>query len=158
MKHYGGLDLSLVGTGVMILDEAGKIIHQELITTTPKQEIEERILDIEESVIDFFSGDKLAIAYVEGLAFGARGQAMLQLAGLHYYVRIALRLEGVNFKVIAPPTVKKFVTGKGNAKKELMLLRVYKKWGESFNDNNLCDAYSLARLALEENAHVEKAV
>jgi crossover junction endodeoxyribonuclease RuvC len=155
MKHYGGLDLSLVGTGVMILDEAGKIIHQELITTTPKQEIEERILHIEESVIDFFSGDKLSITYVEGLAFGARGQAMLQLAGLHFHIRIALRLEGINFKVIAPPTVKKFVTGKGNAKKELMLLRVYKKWGESFNDNNLCDAYSLARLALEENVHAD---
>jgi hypothetical protein len=31
-----------------------------------------------------------------------------------------------------------------------MLLKVFKKFGIEFDNNNLCDAYSLARLAVEE--------
>lgn len=147
MKHYAGLDLSLRGTGLIVLNEDGKIEHQKLLSTSPKQEVEERIIYIGEELYPYL--DQRDIVYVEGLAFGARGSSMLELAGLHYFIRISLRLENISYKIIAPPTVKKFVTGKGNAKKELMLLRVYKKWGVSFDDNNLCDAYSLARLALE---------
>ena len=159
MKHYAGLDLSLVGTGLIVINETGKIICQELISTTPKQEIEERLQSINDNIFEILNKlrEKLPnIIYVEGLAFGARGQSMLELAGLHYYIRMSLKLESVPYKIIAPSVVKKFVTGKGTAKKELMLLRVYKKWGVSFDDNNLCDAYSLARLALEENVHLEK--
>jgi hypothetical protein len=28
-----------------------------------------------------------------------------------------------------------------------MLKEVYKKWGEDFDDDNICDSYALARLA-----------
>jgi hypothetical protein len=31
-----------------------------------------------------------------------------------------------------------------------MLLHCFKKWGEEFENNNLCDAYCLARMALED--------
>lgn len=49
--------------------------------------------------------------------------------------------------VIAPSTLKKFVTGAGNSKgKNVMLLATYKKWGVEFSNDNLCDAYGLARL------------
>jgi len=30
------------------------------------------------------------------------------------------------------------------------LLKVFKKWGVEFSDSNLCDAYSLARMALDD--------
>jgi len=48
---------------------------------------------------------------------------------------------------IAPMTLKKFAAGKGNAKKQEMLLQIYKRWGAEFNDDNAADAYALARLA-----------
>lgn len=54
----------------------------------------------------------------------------------------------VCYPTIVPPTsLKKFVTGAGNAAKDNMLLGVYKKWDREFKDNNLADAYGLARLA-----------
>lgn len=48
---------------------------------------------------------------------------------------------------IAPTRLKKYVTGKGNSPKKVMLLNVYKKWDEEFTDDNLGDAYALARAA-----------
>jgi crossover junction endodeoxyribonuclease RuvC len=43
-------------------------------------------------------------------------------------------------------TLKKFAAGKGNAKKQEMLLQMYKRWGVEFNDDNAADSYALARL------------
>jgi Holliday junction resolvasome RuvABC endonuclease subunit len=48
---------------------------------------------------------------------------------------------------IPPMTLKKYATGKGNAKKQEMLLQMYKRWGVEFNNDNAADAYALARLA-----------
>ena len=56
----------------------------------------------------------------------------------------------LEFKIISPTTLKKFVTGKGNSGKDIMLLEVYKRWNVSFSNNNLADAYGLARMAYEE--------
>jgi len=50
---------------------------------------------------------------------------------------------------IPPMTLKKYATGKGNAKKQEMLLQIYKRWHIEFNDDNAADAYSLARLAAD---------
>ncbi|MFD6934593.1 hypothetical protein ACFWAP_00360 [Streptomyces goshikiensis] len=49
--------------------------------------------------------------------------------------------------VIAPTKLKKYTTGRGTAAKNEMLLGVYKKWGVDYSDDNLADAYSLARAA-----------
>lgn len=147
---YCGIDLSLTGTGIVLVDSTGDIIDKALFSTKPVMPIEVRIIDIAESILFFLKTyniiDKINI---EALAFGARGNVMLQLAALHYHVRIELYKRNFIYDVTSPTEVKKFVTGKGNAKKELMLLNVYKKWGISFDNNNLCDAYSLARLSLK---------
>ena len=47
---------------------------------------------------------------------------------------------------VPPMTLKKFASGKGNAKKQEMLLQIFKRWGMEFNDDNAADAYALARL------------
>jgi crossover junction endodeoxyribonuclease RuvC len=51
--------------------------------------------------------------------------------------------------LIVPPTsLKKFVTGRGNAKKNEMLLGVYKQWGVEFSDDNQADAFALEKFGL----------
>jgi Holliday junction resolvasome RuvABC endonuclease subunit len=53
---------------------------------------------------------------------------------------------------LAATTLKKFVTGSGAGKKEAMWLGAYKRWGIDQDvlgtDNNVLDAYCLARAAL----------
>lgn len=48
---------------------------------------------------------------------------------------------------IPPMTLKKYAAGKGTAKKQEMLMQIYKRWGIEFNDDNAADSYALARLA-----------
>lgn len=48
---------------------------------------------------------------------------------------------------IPPMTLKKYAAGKGNAKKQEMLMQMFKRWGVEFNDDNAADSYALARLA-----------
>jgi Holliday junction resolvasome RuvABC endonuclease subunit len=60
---------------------------------------------------------------------------------------------------IPPMTLKKYATGKGNAKKQEMLMQMYKRWNVEFNDDNAADSYALARLASGSHIDaIEKAV
>lgn len=149
--NFLGLDLSVANTGVVVINKHAEILHQDVIRTKPKTPIESRITIVYDSVLQVQEKYNPHFVYIEELAYGARGDAMLELAGVNYFVRTQFTWLAIVYKMIAPGTLKKFVTGKGTGKKELMLKEVYKKWGEDFDDNNVCDAYCLARMALEEN-------
>ena len=47
--------------------------------------------------------------------------------------------------IVGIGTLKKFVTGRGDARKDDIKLHVYKKWDVEFSDDNEADAYGLAR-------------
>lgn len=157
---YVGIDLSLTGTGLVVLRDDVTIYTQKLISTKPDKLIEERIIYIKDEINSIFkriydfgnaTGYEIKSVYIEGLSMGSKGSKMFELAGLHFFIRIFLSENGYNYKVIPPTTLKKFVTGKGNAQKNLMLLNVYKRWGVDLDNDNICDAYSLSRMALEED-------
>ena len=148
-KIFAGIDLSLTGTGFVNIDNKAKIIDQELIITKPKVLIEERLLYIRNKIENLLNIESTESVYIEGLSFASKGQSVMEIAALHYFIRIFLYENKLNYKIIPPTSLKKFVTGKGQAKKNLMLLKVFKKWGVEFQDDNICDAYSLSRMALE---------
>lgn len=146
---FVGLDPSYNMFGLIILDQEANIVEQKLITSGSKLEADERIIQLEKEFKFIPTVVGLQSVYIEG-AFSSNSQYSLQMGALHYYVRIFLIKNKTNFKVIAPGTLKKFVTGTGKGKKELILLKTYKKWGIEFDNNNLADAYGLARMALED--------
>jgi len=148
---YIGIDLSLTDTGIVVLDDNAKIVDQYSISTLSKDQIEKRHVIIKTSIkniIEKFQPNRINI---EGLSFGSRGQSMLDLAGLHFVIRNFLYENNIFFEVIPPTTLKKFATGKGNVKKNLMLLYAYKTYGIEFQNDNICDAFFLARKCLEDN-------
>lgn len=146
---FVGIDPSINATGIIVLDEGANIIEQKLFSV--KNEMFEESLIKYEKEIGFIPNIiNLQAVYLEGPAYQATGQAILQMGALHFMTRLFLFKKGKNYKIIAPGTLKKFVTGTGRSKKDLMLLKVYKKWGVEFDDHNLCDAYGLARMALED--------
>lgn len=58
--------------------------------------------------------------WIEDYAFGAKGR-VFHIAENTGLMKYALYVQGISFNLISPPTVKKFATGKGNAKKEMMI-------------------------------------
>ncbi|MBV6340119.1 hypothetical protein [Candidatus Magnetobacterium casense] len=140
-----GIDPSLVATGCVRVKK-GEILGQQLIktkTTSSIREELERLRQIRDQIIF----DDVSIVILEGLAMGAsRTTSLVQLAGLNYLIREHFYLLNIPFVIVTPMQLKKFVTGKGNCKKELMLLETYRRYNIAFDDNNLCDAYVLARI------------
>lgn len=146
---FVGMDPSYNGFAIVVLDKNGNIIEQKLFGSKTESEVEDRLIELENEfnfVPKIFS---LHSVCIEGPSYSSNGGFVLQMGALHYMIRIMLKKQNVKYSIIAPGTLKKFVTGKGTAKKNLMLLQVYKKWGIEFSDDNLADAYSLARMALE---------
>lgn len=149
MSVIAGLDLSLTGTGLVILDQ-GSISTKKLIKSkpnekTPLHEIE-RLLAIKADIQLELERCKPDLVLIEGLAFMAKNTtALVQLAGLNYMIREYLAIKKIPFVIIAPSTLKKFILGKGAGGKELMLLETYKRYGISFVDDNICDAFALAQ-------------
>ena|SRR3990167_2865863 len=148
-----GLDLSLVGTGLVIL-ENGKIVKQKLIKSKPIPDgkpIDElkRIKKIVEEIESIITEELPNVAVIEGLAFMVRNAtALVQLSALNYFTRSMLMDYHVPFIIVAPTSLKKFVTGSGVAKKDVMLIESYKRWGVSILDDNVCDAYCLSQVGL----------
>jgi crossover junction endodeoxyribonuclease RuvC len=147
--NFTGIDLSLNATGFVTIDKERLVIKEEIITSNPKEEIEDRIIHIRSEISKLIIEE--SIYYIEGLSYMSVSATMAQLAALHYAIRIYLREIHIPFKIIPPTSLKKFVTGKGNSKKSLMIKNVYKKFGYDTEDDNLADAYGLAMMAFKSN-------
>lgn len=93
---------------------------------------------------------------IEGLAFGMKGNATRDLAGLLYVVVTSLRKEGFFPIIITPLSLKKFATGSGKADKSQMIASLPADVINKFQEKNykkttgladLADAYWLAKYA-----------
>ena len=150
VEYFVGLDLSISETGLVILDNETEI-QWFLIKSKTDSIIEDRF-DFILDKIKFVKGIVgLKSVYMENLSFASRGNAIFQLAGLHFIVRHFFFKNNVPYKLIAPQTLKKFVTGNGRSTKDIIIKEIYKKWNVDINNNNLADAYALARMAFEDS-------
>lgn len=148
-----GIDPSLTATGIVALQD-GK---PEVATTTknrPELPTIERVRVIKQQISKIIEIPSFAVdlIVIEGFSFGSRGQSLFETAYLGYRVREDLEgyreREGIPWIEVPPKSLKKFVTDNGNAGKELMLQQVYKRWSYETHDNNIADAYALARVGM----------
>ena len=148
-----GIDQSLTGFAMtaLVIDDPNEFACW--VYKSPHFGIE-RLLDIQEWMIARF--DELGKKNIKNVAMEGTvlaSQAALVLGELSALVRITLHgyykgVEEAQYPLKVPPmTLKKFAAGKGNAKKQEMLLQIYKRWGIEFNNDNAADSYALARLA-----------
>jgi len=145
--YYIGCDLSLTGTGVVVIDENGNIIKEQLISTKSTQLIEVRIIEIWSKIRQIISEYPCVNIHIEGLSYGSKGASTLDLAGLNLFIRINLMIMDQKFTIIPPTVLKKFISGKGNIKKNIVLKEIYKKFGKDFSDDNLADAFVLSEIS-----------
>lgn len=143
-----GIDPSYTESGIVVLDtDTGKLLKQKVIKTNNQLSEIVRVRNIWNNIENLIENRIIDVVSLEGLAFNSHNKAH-QIGYLHFRIREYLKEYESHPKLIipSPSQLKKFVTGKGQSKKELVLLNTYKQWGIEFTNNNLADAYGLAQL------------
>ena len=152
-----GIDQSYRSCGIVVLED-GNLIHREKYTTDDSKDIYERAKELACHLVKTahtFSPDAIAL---EGLSYGSTGNVTRDLGGLLFLIIVKLREHSFRPFVIAPPTIKKVATGKGNAKKEKLIEALPPNIRASFDElgvkkttglSDLSDAYWVAQSAVK---------
>jgi Holliday junction resolvasome RuvABC endonuclease subunit len=161
-----GIDQSLTGFALSAVSIAEPKKHITWVYKSPYFGIE-RLADIRQWLIDTFDyvSEEHGIIDIAMEGSVLASHSALVLGELAAVVKMAIydyfgEDENCRYPLKIPPmTLKKYAAGKGNAKKQEMLMQIYKRWGIEFNDDNAADAYALGRLAGKTaNDEIEKAV
>jgi Holliday junction resolvasome RuvABC endonuclease subunit len=151
-----GIDQSLTGFAVTFLDTDNPDQFVTYVYKSPYNGVQ-RLKDISRWLmekIESFRDYYIVDVAMEGTVLAS--QSALVLGELSATVKLTLwdyfdeytKQPHLQTPLQIPPmTLKKYAAGKGNAKKQEMLLQIYKRWGVEFNDDNAADSYALARLA-----------
>lgn len=137
-----GIDLSLTGTAFAFGGPRSGIRATTIVTKgmegrQRRDHIVRQILDLKSSQF-----------CIEGLAFSRNDPSAQERAGVWYRVVDGLEAKGCRVIVCPPTSLKKFVCGKGNAEKSMMIREVFKRWGFDAEDDNQADAAGLLVVGL----------
>lgn len=166
-----GLDLSLTGTGVVVLTPT-KVIHKHLptkpINALPKSAegqmwkgtyygtLEDRIGWIAANVLYAWMKAKPDLTIIEEYAFSRHSRG---LSGLHECggtVKHYLWLVDALWLPVGSKTAKMHATGNGNAGKDEMIAAARRMWDCPDNDD-IADAFALAHYGLRNFAELVQA-
>lgn len=142
---YLGLDLSLTGTGIVVLGDSNTALHAEVLKN--KLRGEQRLLFLRDRVAEVIKEFVPAIICLEGYSMGSRIGQAFSIGELGGVIRANIYEQGFDYFAIPPTRLKKFITGGGKAEKDMIVFHVYKRWGFEAKDNNMADAYGLAQVA-----------
>jgi len=151
-KFFIGIDPSLKGNAVVIINDSGEIVKEHLVSTDKECYInsEQRVLDIFQQIEYISNAVRLESVYVEGLAYSSQSTTLFERCGLLYMITTHLMKHDINYSIIPPTQLKKWHTTDGHADKKMMMRVAKCKYNIDFQDDNICDAYCLAMLALED--------
>lgn len=145
-----GLDISLTGTGAVVMDDGGMLRCRKLISpdaaTGKKGTDWNRLDEIRSEVMKLHEEWSPGLVVIEDLALSSRTGKALERAGLHYLIRDELRTCGGRVLLVSPGSLKKFVLGKGTGKKELIIREIFRRWMIIADDDNVADAVVLAKI------------
>lgn len=142
------VDLSLTATGYACGSGLSDLDVGTIKTTLRGWE---RIRFIRKAIMQRARCVDLVIA--EGYSFGSPGRLVYagELGGI---IRYELFERGIPFVDVPPATLKKYSTGKGNAKKIDMVVAARERFGFTHStDDNECDAYLLWAMARQAYGH-----
>ena len=143
-----GIDAS-TRTGWCCLESTGEdhiTVAGRGVVTFPKARGLERVQLIGRAIADILTVQLPHFVVIEGYGF-ANKHTLVILVEIGTGIKLELQNYGVKWGHAAPNTVKKFGSGSGNAKKDKMMIEVFKMWGFEGTDDEV-DAYALAALGL----------
>lgn len=150
-----GLDISIAATGYCIVDEHKGLKDWGVVKTAPKgyESDTRRFDDISTEIFSRVADYGCGAVFVENYAYAAPGNIMrvAELTGIikcDFLHNFGVE-QGDGLFVVAPSTLKKYALGSGVGDKGLILKAIFKKWGMDTDENNIGDAYVLARMGVD---------
>ena len=142
-------------SGAIIINDNYTILRSEVLSTSARGV--ERLFFLEKMLNSFLEEDvnKLELICIEAPAYGISEGNLFHLGQWAGIVELILYKLGKEYIFATPSQLKKYVIGKGKGAKQLMLLKTYQNFSEEFEDDNLCDAYGLSRIA-HDYYHIKK--
>jgi len=146
MTFFGGADLSLTGSGLVIIDESGKIIASQKLTTEARGT--DRLFLLEKSLNKFLDeNERVDLFCIEGGSFGSVGR-LFDIGEWAGVFKLNLYHRGIKFVIATPSQLKLFISGSGKSGgKEIVILDVFKNYGVELRDDNIADAFVLSQIA-----------
>lgn len=157
-----GLDLSMTGTGLVMLRSGTRVLTTRRIETLPETRKpkraegklyngtfygsdEERIEHITHKCMLAWHHFSPEIVVIEGYSFGSKGSALSALHELGGVMKNKLLLEDAVYVVAPPSMIKSFATDNGNASKPMMVDAAREFWPEC-PTHDQADAFFAAKL------------
>ena len=120
-----------------------------------------RFKQISNFVLDIISDYKSPKCYIEGYAYGAKGQGLFQIAENGGILKYRLEEQNIPYEIVVPSVVKKGATGKGNADKDMMYEAFVKETGIDLKKifdttkvgnpiSDIADSYFIAKVGYEK--------
>lgn len=148
MWYVVGIDQSVRHTGLCILNETAEIAKLLLIEPDKTLSGGPLLAYTRDAIQGALDGLTLKAAVMEGYSYGSANKKFL-LGEVGGAVKLIFHDLGCPLYVAAPTQLKKFVTGRGDSDKGRVMSAIKKQWGEKITNDNLADAYGLARIAHE---------
>lgn len=146
-----GLDLSMTHTGIAVTDRDGTIAVTSAKSTghntdslARKAQRLDDLADLADRIVECVPAVDHVV--IEAPSYGSP-QGAVDLGGLRWLVLCALFNDGQRVSEVAPGTLKKYATGKGNADKDEVLAAVIRRYpAANVTNNNIADANVLAAM------------
>lgn len=139
-----GLDLSLTHTGFVVLDHDGGVLAYSTIVPKKLRGVQ-RLYYIKKEIKKVLIYYKPTLAVIEGYAYTPNAGRTFSIGENGGIIKLLLYIFGINYLVVAPKTLKKFVVG-GNASKKQMEKAIERQWKEKFKTEHEYDAFGLAMM------------
>ena len=88
-KFFVGIDPSFNSTGLIILNQKADLVKELNFSLKKYEEIEEKLINFEKTISFIPNMLRLQSVYIEGPAYMASGQYVLQMGALHYLLRFS---------------------------------------------------------------------
>lgn len=150
MSSILGFDPSLTSSGFAYCVEGkyhtGRITPKKLKAAERLDFIQQSFYELIDKV--YVSTGRMDLIVYEGYAMGMpNGQGRLfDIGELGGVLKLVAWDMGVDVLLVPPTNLKKFATGKGNAKKDQVIQAVADVWGYNIPQNDEADAFALLKM------------
>lgn len=161
MKTILGIDQSYTSSGYCLINEASDVIAFGQIKSDKTLNTYDRALNTALSICQLIHIHTPSEINIEGLAFGIRGDATRDLAGLLFTIVNVIKMKHPSTSVTAyaPTSIKKDATGSGKADKTAMINALPEDFRRRILEAgfkkttglaDIADAYFIARMSLKQ--------